>query len=437
MQLVVYCNNITPRVDYIFSTLLDAIGIGSYSITADEQEYLDVAAAAKINYSTKRIATNEIWVNPAQLLFQSSVEQQQIDVFYFDGLKAFYKTLGDIPFDLFAASFYLITRYEEYLPHKLDMYGRYSHENSLAFREGFLNVPLVNLWLKRFRNVLTARFPGLHLQNGTFSFLPTYDIDIVWSYRNKGLIRNTGGFIRSIAQRDFTALKGRFEVLAKGRPDPFDAYDWLDRLHNERTLEPIYFFLVAEKNKGYDKNILPSNPKFQHLIREHGKKYKVGLHPSWQSGDDEKLLRSELTTLERLSDTKIDKSRQHYIRFSLPETYRKLIAAGIKEDYSMGYGSINGFRASYCLPYKWYDLEKEESTELTIFPFCYMDANSYYEQHYSTKQALQEIERYYRIVKDVNGLLITIWHNHFLGSDKMFRGWKEVYWTATERITGR
>jgi hypothetical protein len=119
---------------------------------------------------------------------------------------------------------------------------------------------------------------------------------------------------------------------------------------------------------------------------------------------------------------------------TMPATYRRLIDAGIKEDYSMGYGSINGFRASYCRPYKWYDLEKEQKTELTIFPFCFMDANSYFEQGYSSDEALKEMEHYYKITKQVNGLFITIWHNHFLGTDKMFKGWREVYNTMINRI---
>ena len=100
----------------------------------------------------------------------------------------------------------------------------------------------------------------------------------------------------------------------------------------------------------------------------------------------------------------------------------------------MGYGSINGFRASYCLPYKWYDLQKDQVTDLTIFPFCYMDANSYFEQKFSSEEALQEMKHYYTVVKQVNGYFITIWHNHFLGTDNMFVGWREIYKTLIKQI---
>jgi hypothetical protein len=145
------------------------------------------------------------------------------------------------------------------------------------------------------------------------------------------------------------------------------------------------------------------------------------------------FLEKQITTLEKITNNTVEKSRQHYIKLTMPTTYRRLIDAGIKEDYSMGYGSINGFRTSYCLPYKWYDLEKEQQTQLTIFPFCYMDANSYFEQGYSSDEALKEMEYYYNITKQVNGMLITIWHNHFLGADKMFKGWREVYEIFLER----
>jgi len=72
-------------------------------------------------------------------------------------------------------------------------------------------------------------------------------------------------------------------------------------------------------------------------------------------------------------------------------------------------------------------MEKEVQTELMLFPFCYMDANSFYEHKYSALQALEEMRHYYKTLKSVNGTFIMIWHNHFLGTDKLYAGWKEVY----------
>jgi hypothetical protein len=93
----------------------------------------------------------------------------------------------------------------------------------------------------------------------------------------------------------------------------------------------------------------------------------------------------------------------------------------------MGYGSINGFRASIASPFYWYDLEKESTTELKIYPFCFMDANSFFEQKQTTEQAFDEMTRYYQSIKSVNGTMITIWHNTFLGTAELFTGWREVY----------
>ena len=131
--------------------------------------------------------------------------------------------------------------------------------------------------------------------------------------------------------------------------------------------------------------------------------------------------------MEEYTGNKVVSSRQHYIRFTLPETFRRLIDQGIQFDFSMGYGSINGFRASVASPFYWYDLEKEKQTALMLFPFCFMEANSFYEQKYSAQQALEEMRHYYKVVKSVNGTFIMIWHNHFLGTDKLYAGWREVY----------
>jgi hypothetical protein len=56
-----------------------------------------------------------------------------------------------------------------------------------------------------------------------------------------------------------------------------------------------------------------------------------------------------------------------------------------------------------------------------------MQANSFIEQKYLPQRAYEEMMYYYNAVKVVNGTLITIWHNNFLGTYPKFQGWKEVY----------
>ena len=196
-----------------------------------------------------------------------------------------------------------------------------------------------------------------------------------------------------------------------------------------------YFFLVANKNGKYDKNIDVGNPEYQQLVQSLASKYAIGLHPSWASGDSPSLLTKEKSVLEHMVSRSITNSRQHYIRFELPATYRRLLVLGITNDYSMGYGSINGFRASIASSYYWYDLKNEEKTKLQIHPFCFMDANAFYEQNLSAEAASQELIHYYNAVKSVNGTMITIWHNNFLGTDPNLAGWKEVYQQFVSSIT--
>lgn len=424
--MIVFSNTISHRLKYITDFIGTEITGQPYNITNDAEEFKNFDGP-KINYTREKITADEYWVQPDSLLFEKEIKQQTVDCFEVKGYKAFFKTGGDFPFDIFAAIFYLLSRYEEYLPHRKDMYGRYAHENSLAFKENFLNFPLVNIWLQHFKEALQQRFPSFTTHHSPFTFLPTYDIDEAYSYKHKEWWRSAGAAVKDLLKGNMNGFSLRRKVLNNKGQDPFDSYEWMDDLHRPYKLKPKYFFLMAEKSGKYDKNILPKETAMQTLIKQHADKYDIGIHPSWRSGDDTSLIKKEIDTIEHITTKKITSSRQHYIRFTLPKTFRFLIAAGIQEDYSMGYGSINGFRASVASPFYWYDLEKEETTYLLLHPFCYMEANSFYEQKITPLQALEEMQHYYYEVKKINGMLITIWHNNFLGTEERFKGWREVY----------
>jgi hypothetical protein len=423
--MILYCPHITPRLRYVVDFCSTQLFDEPIRLTADREVFLGFEGP-RINYSTESIA-NVFSIVPAGLLFETGIAPQVITCAGGEGRKIFFATAGDFPFDIFSAVFYLISRYEEYLPHEKDAYGRYAHTQSLAFREGFLHLPLVNYWLQDLRTALGRYYPDLGFRYPAFKFIPTYDIDSAFSFLHKEWWRNLGGAWKAFISGRWAALHERIAVLQRKRQDPFDAYEWLDSLHLYCRLRPHYFFLVAARCKGVDRNLPLSSNAFRELIQYHAAGYRLGIHPSWQSGDDERLLQEEIEWLEVISGQQIHRSRQHFIRFTLPETYERLLRHGIDRDFSMGYGSINGFRASVASSFYWYNLRKEEATQLRVFPFCFMDANAYYEQRLTAAQGMSELLHYYRHIRKVNGLMITIWHNSFLGADPEFAGWREVY----------
>jgi hypothetical protein len=434
MKILFYSTRTSTRLSYIidfFSKQIDA----EITITNDV-ELFQTSDSVKINYSGSTITQQELWIRPQALLFENNVGEQKIECLAWHNLKAFFKTDGDIPFDVFSASFYLLSRYEEYLPHEKDMYGRYAYTNSLAYKEDFLHLPLINLWITEFQKLLNKKFGVFRIHGSRFKFLPTYDIDIAYAYRNHPFLKNTIGLSKDLGTASFRNYFQRFFAMIGLGGDPFDTYEWLDDLHVKYNLNPYYFFLLAEKRKGYDKNLSPHTNAVQQLIKQHVTKYEIGIHPSWQSGDDVNVLKKEILLLENITGKPVTKSRQHYIRMTLPETYRLLIDNRITEDHSMGYGSINGFRASIASSFYWYDLNKEQQTSLLLRPFCYMEANSYFEQHFTVQQAAEELQQYHDVVKSVGGELITIFHNHFVTEQKEWLPWRNMYAEFLKRNLG-
>jgi hypothetical protein len=426
--MLIYCPETSPRLVYVLDFISQEILFEEAKICSDVEVFRHYDGI-RINYSETVFEELNYQIIPHGLLKETGVAQQVIKIGRWKELPVFFMTEKGDSFDLFAAIFYLLSRYEEYLPHQKDEFGRFSHTSSLAFKEGFLDRPLVNEWLLLWQVELQVLFPAGLFKRRSYKFIPTYDIDMLYSYRGKAWWRNLAGAVRSILQGSLSQAIERWKVLRGKAMDPYDAYEWLDALHLYCRVKPIYFFLVAQKQVGLDKNIPTSYKPFQEMINYYASVYKIGLHPSWQSSveDSNKIIKEEKEWLEVIADIDIEKSRQHFIKFSLPDGYQRLLDVGIEKDYSMGYGTINGFRASVASSFNWYNLETNAATSLRIYPFCYMDANAFFEQKLTPQQGYTELMKYYAAVKKVRGCFITVWHNSFLGTDPQFKGWRELY----------
>ena len=90
---------------------------------------------------------------------------------------------GTVDFDIFGAAFYLISRYEEYLPHTKDNHHRYLAYQSLAYQQHFLELPLVNIWAVELKKVIETQISiEIPLKNKFKIILQAFQINLIFGY---------------------------------------------------------------------------------------------------------------------------------------------------------------------------------------------------------------------------------------------------------------
>jgi hypothetical protein len=426
-DLLVYTPVVKARTTYIFKLIInDLLGV-AFDFTTDENLF-STFPGPRINYSGIPLE-GALQVVPAGLLEEKGINSHKIGFVDFQDHKApfaVYNKLSALPFDMFSAAFFIVSRYEEYLPYIRDEYGRFSSNSSIAAQKKFLHIPVINRWAKVLGQLLTEQFPGLKIKGTSYNFLPTIDIDAAWAYKNKGLIRSLGGFLKGVVSRDLADVKRRFQVMMGATNDPFDTFPLIKELHQAHGLRPHFFILFAEYGLN-DKNIPVGNADFQVLVKSIADYAAIGIHPSYASNSNPALLSIELSRLSSVLHRDITSSRQHFLKLSLPETYRNLLDNDIKDDYTMGYAACPGFRAGLCSTFKWFDLESEVATSLNVHPFAIMDGTLRDYMKVESGEAMAYIKPLVDEVKNAGGTFISLWHNESLSNEKRWKGWVDVY----------
>ncbi len=426
-MLLIYSHQDSNRLQYTLKTLFGNILGVEYSHTTHKDEFLRYQGP-KLNYSPKAFS-KEIFFCSVDLLFQKGIEDFTFQIIDYEGSNApfpVYDNYSYLPFDPFAASFYMLSRYEEYLPYKKDEHGRFNAHDSMAYRYRFLKKPVVNIWAYQIKKILKKRFPELIFKKRKFTFIPTYDIDVAFSYRSKGFIRSTGGYLKSLYTGNFRDIIHRSEVLLGQKVDPYDTYSYQINLHKKYDLQPLYFILFGKYGK-YDKNLSVNNKKYQTLIKHLADYAEVGIHPSYAASKNLDLMSDEIKKLAQVLKKEVKSSRMHYLKMDLPATYRNLISMEITDDYTMGFASEPGFRAGTCDTFNFYDLDMDTETNLRIHPFTIMEGTLKDYKGIRANDAIQYIKPLIDEVKSVDGTLISLWHNATLNDHIDEGGWKAPY----------
>ncbi len=427
-MILIFTDEINPRVEYATQLIFRTILQTERRLITDSVTFIS-SDLPKLNYSKTKFG-GEIYLKPHSLLFEKKIITPELQPVRFKEEKYFFASSPDsiLPFDLFAAAFYLVTRFEEYNSAERDQHQRYPATQSILFKLNLLKKPVVNIWANLLAEKLQEKFPRLAFPERKFKFNPTIDIDNAWAFLHKGFIRSAGATVKNIAKSNYREIRKQFKVLAGSEKDPYDSYQYLDSVFKGNEEQVTFFFLLGDY-RPFDKNISHKNRYLKKLIRTTAEKYSVGIHPSYASGSykNSSKLRKEIRRLEKITGKKVEKSRQHFLKLTIPESYSRLIKLGITEDFTMGYPSHTGFRAGICTPFHFYDLKNESETNLRIYPFQTMDVTLRDYLRLSPGEALEQTEELMREVKNVGGTFTSIWHNESVNNRAHWRGYQLIF----------
>jgi len=425
-EIKIYCTASTPRLEYIAGFLTDSMGI-PFIVSRESSSAVPSAGEYSIYYG-QQIDNDAVTIYEWGLLKETGIRQTEPQV-----IKQSNHTLlfpapqgYSLPFDLFSAIFYLISRYEEYSSYIPDQYGRFEAMQSHAYRNDYLQEPVVDQWILILQETLLKKYPSLRFTNKKFQFKSTFDIDNPWAFHHKGILRNLAGMAAHALRLDFSSVLRRIKVLTGTLPDPFDVYPFIRQMEDQYGFRSTFFFLSGNYGQ-YDVNYALNTKGFKELIRTMNSGRATGIHPSYKSNSSRELLSVEIKRFTAILGKRPEISRQHFLMIRMPETYKRLISVGITSDYSMGYASLPGFRAGTSLPFKFFDLQDERELPLLIHPFAVMDVTLKQYLHLEPAEASAQINILVRKIKDVNGIFIPLWHNESLSDQGIWKGWRKVF----------
>ena len=421
-KLRIYAPDITPRLEYTAGVIFDTVLGISFELTSDRRR---IGTGPSIIYSGEKVK-DQFVIRPSGLLSDTGVSFPDPVVSFADGMPLLYSSDdGTIPFDLFSAVFYMLSRYEEYHHFAPDVHGRFQGSGSLAGRNGFLRQPVVEIWARYLAGELVRRFPVLTIRHNEYSSLVTVDVDQPFAYRSRGFLRSVGGLMKGLTGTGAKPSE-RLKTMTGGKDDPYDSFGWIEEQLRNSGSNALFFFPTGDQGE-YDHNPPHRDHDYGEIIRKYDSLFGSGLHPSYRSAGRAKLLRTEAERYRNITGHYPDKARQHWLLLSIPETYQAWEEAGITHDYTMGFSDEPGFRAGIARPFPFYDLSRERRTGITVVPFQVMDGTLRQYMHLSPDSAIGVIEELIGATRKAGGLFVAIWHNTSLNEGNGWEGWRRVF----------
>jgi len=423
-QIAIWIEGQSPRARYAADQLFTRL-LGwrvRWAATADE---LHPESLPCLTYSEAPLA-GAFHLKPSGQLAPKAELLLDPSLTWRDDLPLLFPTDGDaLGFDPLAAAFFLLARVEEYQALPCDAHGRALTSALHAAQHRYLHRPIVDEWALLLSDRWRAMDPRVPLPMRTYKQVATVDLDNGFKYKGRAAWRTLGAWARDAIRGEGHDARERWKVLRGQEPDPFELDAEVLDAFASSAQRSITFILASERGE-WDHAVPVEHPAYTEYLRELAKRVEIGLHPSYATSETAGLTGNERDRLNRVVGAPIALSRQHFLRYRMPHTFREAIALGITEEHSMGCHDQLGFRAGTCTPFAWYDLEREEATGLAIHPFAVMDNTLRDKLQLDPSAAVQAVKPIIESMRRVKGTFTGLWHESFLAATGKNRAWREA-----------
>lgn len=425
--ITIYTNSSSPRLEYVCNFIFHKVLRCRYALTSQISDYQNAECA--INYSATHLESG-LQVIPSGMLFETSYRTCVPKPDQLRAQTVIFKQPEEIKeyqfgFDVFSAVFYFISRYEEWQEGKRDEHERFEAEHSWLCANGLLQRPLVDEWICLLKTALEKK-TQLVFPEKKFQFISTIDVDNLYAFKAKSVIRSLGGGFKDLLRGKTSLVSDRIKVLFSSQKDPFDVYDTICKTAGAYKHTLLFFFLYSN-NTRFDRTVKPGSSAYKKVVAtlsEYG--IEAGLHPSYASYNDKRLLANEIQSWQIITQKPVSLSRQHYLRFDITTTPLLLQQQGILADFTMGFASKAGFRAATSHPFQYYNFHKEQAEKLIFVPFAIMDGSYFVYKNLSPEHFLKDALELAEIVKKTGGIFVTVTHERSF-SDTIYKGFNTTY----------
>ena len=423
-----------PEKTYTFEVLLhQLLGVNYRVIVADRNNYLlrlpNGGTLVIEDHFFSRVPEGD-YLQPANIpktadTFAQPYERpERLTAIFGTALFQFYKQSITCGLDVFASTFFMLTRWEEHVLPERDKYGRFLAKNALASRAGFLERPVVN----EYANLLWHMLIRLGWQGpraeSQYSLQLSHDVDYPRLWPNPlARLRTLGGSLLQRRQPRETLYWLNKRIFQ--RHDPYDSFDELMDLA-EQNGQPAHFNFLGERPKKSDAWYQLECAFIKNLLEKiTARGHVVGFHPSYEAYEDAAAFDRELESVRRVSGQAVLNGRHHFLRFGAPQTWQRWQDAGLEWDSSVGYSEAAGFRAGICTTYPVFNFLTRQPLAVREKPLIAMDVSLALYQQLSPEQATAKLEQLRSEVRKHRGEFTLLWHNS---------SWNTYFWAAWQEV---